>query len=159
MDDPDTNARVAQDMDPKKRGNMVRRLPRAFRSKLYYRYQSKFQIPQKDFDKMLEESDDLDPTRVKKQQGGVFEQRVAGDQPDDLRKEVRKAIKSTVQWPSVAQSLKSIMTAGLVRSIRYAREKMAKYREGRKREKERKTRQSNKGEEQSASGSMEGKNS
>ncbi|KAI4247384.1 MAG: hypothetical protein L6R42_009631, partial [Xanthoria sp. 1 TBL-2021] len=54
MDDPETNATMAQDMDPKKRGNMVRRLPRSFRSKLYFRYQTKFQIPQLEFDKMLE---------------------------------------------------------------------------------------------------------
>ncbi|CAL8581803.1 Mitochondrial translocator assembly and maintenance protein 41, variant 2 [Xanthoria parietina] len=135
MDDPDTNATLAQDMDPKKRGNMVRRLPRSFRSKLYFRYQTKFQIPQLDFDQMLEESDDQDPTRVKKQQGSVFDQRVANDRPEDLRGEVKKAIQSTVQWPSVTQSLKSIVTTGVVRSIRYVREKMEKYREGRKREK------------------------
>lgn len=132
MDDPDTNATLAQDMDPKKRGNMVRRLPRAFRSKLYFRYQSKFQIPQLEFDKMLDESNDQDPTRVKKQQGGVFDQRVGNDRQQDLRGEVKKAIKSTVQWPSVTQSLKSIVTTGVVRSIRYTREKMAKYREGQK---------------------------
>ncbi|KAL8779787.1 MAG: hypothetical protein Q9213_006772 [Squamulea squamosa] len=136
IDDPDTNATLAQDMDPKKRGNMVRRLPRSFRSKLYFRYQSKFQIPQLEFDKMLEESNDQDPTRVKKQQGGVFDQRVANDRQEDLIVEVKKAIKSTVQWPSVTQSLKSIVTTGVVRSFRYAREKMAKYRDGRKREKE-----------------------
>ncbi|KAL8775596.1 MAG: hypothetical protein Q9209_000092 [Squamulea sp. 1 TL-2023] len=142
IDDPDTNATLAQDMDPKKRGNMVRRLPRSFRSKLYFRYQSKFQIPQLEFDKMLEESNDQDPTRVKKQQGGVFDQRVANDRQEDLIVEVKKAIKSTVQWPSVVQSLKSVLTTGVVRSIRYAREKMAKYRDGQKREKEDRSRQS-----------------
>ncbi|KAL8654411.1 MAG: hypothetical protein Q9226_003445 [Calogaya cf. arnoldii] len=136
MDDPDINATLAQDMDPRKRGNMVRRLPRSFRSNLYFRYQSKFQIPQLEFDKMLEESDDKDPTRVKKQQGGVFDIRVANDRQEDLRVEVKKAIKSTVQWPSVTQSLKSIITTGLTRSIRYVREKMEKNRAGRKKEKE-----------------------
>ncbi|KAL8709420.1 MAG: hypothetical protein Q9220_005803 [cf. Caloplaca sp. 1 TL-2023] len=136
MDDSETNAKLAQDMDPKKRGNMVRRLPRSFRSKLYYRYQSKFQISQREFDKMLEESDDQDPTRVKKQQGSVFDQRVASDKPEDLRKEVKRAIKSTVQWPSVTQSIKGIVTTGVVRSIRYVREKIAKYRQGQKQEKE-----------------------
>ncbi|KAL8905596.1 MAG: hypothetical protein Q9207_002546 [Kuettlingeria erythrocarpa] len=130
MDDPETNATLAQDMDPQKRGNMVRRLPRSFRSKLYFRYQSKLQISQREFDKMLEESDDQDPTRVKRQQGGVFDQRVANDRPDDLRKEIRKAIKSTVQWPSATQTLKAILTSGLSRSVRYVREKIAKYRQG-----------------------------
>lgn len=142
MDDPDTNATLAQDMDPKRRGNMVRRLPRSFRSKLYFRYQSKFQIPQKDFDEMLEESNDQDPTRVKRQQGSVFDQRVAGDRQNDLRKEVKRAIKSTVQWPSLTQSLKGVVTTGLVRSIRYAREKIAKYRKGQDRERETASRQS-----------------
>lgn len=136
MNDLDTNARLAQDMDPKKRGNMVRRLPRSFRSKLYYRYQSKFQIPQKEFDKMLEESNDQDPTRVKKQQGGVFDQRVASDRREDLVKEVKRAVKSTVQWASATQSLKGILTTGVTRSVRYVREKIAKYREGRRRERE-----------------------
>ncbi|KAL8927793.1 MAG: hypothetical protein Q9208_002209 [Pyrenodesmia sp. 3 TL-2023] len=130
MDDPDTNATLAQDMDPKKRGNMVRRLPRSFRSKLYFRYQSKFQIPQREFEQMLEESDDQDPTRVKRQQGGVFHQRIASDRLEDLRMEIRKAIKSTVQWPSATQSLKAILTSGLSRSVRYVREKIAKYRQG-----------------------------
>ncbi|KAL9030088.1 MAG: hypothetical protein Q9196_001751 [Gyalolechia fulgens] len=134
MDDPGTNATLAQDMDPKRRGNMVRRLPRSFRSKLYFRYQSKFQIPQLDFDKMLEESNDLDPARVRRQQGSVFDQRIAGDRQEDLRKEVRGAIKSTVQWPSATQSLKGIITTGFVRSVRYVREKIAKYRKGQERE-------------------------
>ncbi|KAL8842919.1 MAG: hypothetical protein Q9170_000323 [Blastenia crenularia] len=128
VDDPDTNATLAQDMDPKRRGNMVRRLPRSFRAKLYFRYQSKFQIPQQEFDEMLEESNDQDPNRVKRQQGSVFDQRVATDRLDDLRQEVKRAIKSTVQWPSVTQSLKGIVTTGLVRSIRYVKEKIAKYR-------------------------------
>ncbi|KAL9005689.1 MAG: hypothetical protein Q9188_001548 [Gyalolechia gomerana] len=134
MDDPDINATLAQDMDPKRRGNMVRRLPRSFRSKLYFRYQSKFQIPQLDFDRMLEESNDQDPTRVKRQQGSVFDQRIAGDRQSDLRKEVKRAIKSTVQWPSATQSLKGIITTGFVRSVRYVREKLAKHRKGQERE-------------------------
>lgn len=136
IDDPDTNATIAQDMDPKKRGNMVRRLPRSFRSKLYYRYQSKFQIPQKEFDQMLEESNDQDPKRVKKQQGGPFDQKVASDRREDLMKEVKRAIKSTVQWASATQSLKGILTTGISRSVRYVREKIAKYREGKRKERE-----------------------
>lgn len=144
MENRDTNATLAQDMDPKKRGNMVRRLPRSFRARLYFRYQSKFQIPQREFDKMLEESDDKDPTRVKKQQGSAFDQRIAADRQEDLRKEVRRAIKSTVQWPSVTQSLKGILTTGLVKSVRYVREKIAKYRKGQQQDKENQTPQTGK---------------
>ncbi|KAI4216230.1 MAG: hypothetical protein LQ351_001240 [Letrouitia transgressa] len=135
-DDPNTNVSLVQDMDPKKRGNMVRRLPRAFRSKLYYRYQSKLQIPQLEFEKMMEDSNDQDPSRVKRQQGGVFEQKIANDNQKGLQQEVRKAIKSTVQWPSVTQTLKSVVTSGVSRSWKYAGEKIKKYRDGRKGEKD-----------------------
>src|SRR5690606_32908410 len=41
--DPNT-AMLVQDMNPFRRGNMVRRLPKAFRKKLYFLYQRKFQI-------------------------------------------------------------------------------------------------------------------
>lgn len=39
---PEANSRIQQDMDPIKRGNMVRRLPTSFRSRLYFQYQKKF---------------------------------------------------------------------------------------------------------------------
>lgn len=131
-EDPDTNATLAQDMDPQKRGNMVRRLPKAFRKKLYFQYQSKFQIPQLDFNKMLEESNDEDPTRVKRQQGGVFERRVADDKQSSLNKEVSEVIKRTIRWPSISQSLKGPLTAGLGKTWRYMSEKLQKFREGEK---------------------------
>lgn len=131
-DDPDTNAVLAQDMDPQKRGNMVRRLPKSFREKLYFRYQSKFEIPQLEFNKMLDDSNDEDPTRVRRKQGGVFEQRVAGDAQQALNQEVKAVIRKTIKWPSVTQSLKGLITAGAARSWRYTREKMEKYWEGQK---------------------------
>ena len=132
IEDPNTNALMTQDMDPVKRGNMVRRLPKAFRGKLYFAYQSKFQIPQLDFNKMLEAANDEDPTRVKRQQGGEFERRVAGDELESLKKEVRQVIKKTIWWPSVSQSLKGIVTGGIAKSWRYINEKIAKFREGKK---------------------------
>lgn len=131
MEDPDTNATLAQDMDPVKRGNMVRRLPTSFREKLYFQYQSKFQIPRREFLKMLEESNDEDPTRVKRKQGGPFDQRIASDSQEALNKEVKMAIRQTIKWPSVHQTIKGIVTAGVARSWRYAKEKIEKYREGR----------------------------
>lgn len=131
MNDPDTNATLAQDMDPVKRGNMVRRLPKSFREKLYFQYQSKFQIPHLEFQKMLEDSNDEDPTRVRRKQGGVFEQRVASDEQQALNKEIKIAIRKTIKWPSVNQSLKGIVTAGVAKSWRYLGEKLEKYREGR----------------------------
>jgi len=135
IDDPDANVNLAQDMDPKKRGNMVRRLPKAFRSKLYFQYQSKFQIPRAEFDKMMEEQNDADPTRVKRQQGGDFEQRIAKDVEQSLNKEVSAALAKTIKWPSTSQSLKGPVTAGILKSWRYLKEKWEKNRQGRQRTK------------------------
>ncbi|MCJ1295654.1 Mitochondrial translocator assembly and maintenance protein 41 [Xylographa carneopallida] len=133
IQDSRTNASMAQDMDPVKRGNMVRRLPKAFRGKLYFAYQSKFQIPQLKFNKMLEAANDEDPIRVKRKQGGEFERRVAGDESHSLKKEVRSVIKKTIRWPSVSQTFKGIVTGGAANAWRYVNEKIAKYREGNKR--------------------------
>jgi translocator assembly and maintenance protein 41 len=128
--DSSANVRLAQDMDPVKRGNMVRRLPKAFRSKLYFQYQKKYQIPQLEFNKMLEASSDEDATKINRRQGGTFERRIANEPPEDLRAEVRGAIKKTIGWPSTSQSLKGLLTSGIGRSWRYMSEKIAKNREG-----------------------------
>jgi mitochondrial translocator assembly and maintenance protein 41 len=130
--DPSANVRLAQDMDPIKRGNMVRRLPKAFRSKLYFQYQKKYQIPQLEFNKMLETTSDEDATRINRREGGGFERRIANEPPEDLRMEVRGVIKSTIGWPSTSQSLKSVLTAGIGRSWRYMGEKISRYREGKR---------------------------
>ncbi|KAK3955855.1 mitochondrial matrix Mmp37-domain-containing protein [Pseudoneurospora amorphoporcata] len=126
----DKSLNLVQDMDPVKRGNMVRRLPKAFRSKLYFEYQKKFAIPQLDFDKMMEESQNEDAVSFKRRQGGGFEQRIASDDPAELRKQVRSVIKQTINWPATTQSLKGPLTSGFKRTIRYLSEKMDKYRQG-----------------------------
>lgn len=127
FDDPQVNAKLAQDMDPVKRGNMVRRLPKKFREKLYFEYQAKFQIPRGEFEKMLEHAkDDEGSTGFKRQQGGLFEQRIGKD-TEGIQTEVRQVIEKTIRWPSVVQSVKGIFTAGLRRSWRYAREKREKH--------------------------------
>ncbi|KAK0102079.1 Mitochondrial translocator assembly and maintenance protein 41 [Cadophora gregata] len=130
--DSTSNVSLAQDMDPIKRGNMVRRLPKAFREKLYFQYQKKYQIPRAEFNKMLESSSDEDATRINRRQGGGFERRIANEPPEDLRAEVRYVIKKTIGWPSTSQSLKGILTSGIGRSWRYMSEKMSKYREGKR---------------------------
>ncbi|KAI9745802.1 MAG: Mitochondrial translocator assembly and maintenance protein 41 [Claussenomyces sp. TS43310] len=130
--DPTVSARLEQDMDPVKRGNMVRRLPRAFRKRLYFQYQKKFQIPQLEFDKMLDASKDEDFTSIKRRQGGDFERRIATDAPEELIAEVRGVIRKTISWPSTMQTLKGPLTAGLARSWRYVTDKMAKHRAGKK---------------------------
>lgn len=133
VDDPDTNATLEQDMDPQKRGNMVRRLPKNFREKLYFQYQSKYQIPQTDFNKMMDQTNDEDPSRIKRKQGGPFEQRIAGDRQVSLNKEVSAAITKIIKWPSWSQSAKGPVTAGFANARRYLMEKWGKYREGQKR--------------------------
>jgi len=130
--DPSTNVRLEQDMDPIKRGNMVRRLPKAFRSKLYFQFQKKFQIPQLEFNKMMEESNAEDTTIFKKRLGGGFEQRIATEPAEELRGEVRGVIKKTISWPSAVQSLKGVVTAGFGRTWRYMGEKMDKHKQGTK---------------------------
>jgi translocator assembly and maintenance protein 41 len=127
IDDPTVNAKLAQDMDPVKRGNMVRRLPKSFREKLYFEYQAKFKIPRGEFNKMLERSIDDDKERIKRREGGEFEQRIAKD-TEGIKTEVRQVIEKTVRWPSWTQSLKGPLTAGVAKSWRYAREKRAKNR-------------------------------
>ena len=127
FDDPTINAKLAQDMDPIKRGNMMRRLPKKFREKLYFEYQAKFNIPRGDFNKMLEQTkDDKNSSGFKRQQGGVFEQRIAKD-TEGIQTEVRQVIEKTIRWPSVIQTVKGIVTAGLGRSWRYGREKREKH--------------------------------
>ncbi|KAF7503181.1 hypothetical protein GJ744_004251 [Endocarpon pusillum] len=136
FDDPHVNAKLAQDMDPVKRGNMVRRLPKKFREKLYFEYQAKFQIPRGEFNKMLEDTkDDETSTGFRRQQGGWFEQRIAKD-TEGIQTEVRQVIEKTIRWPSIVQTFKGIVTAGFGRSWRYAIEKREKHRasEVRKRE-------------------------
>lgn len=135
-DDPTANVRLEQDMSPMKRGNMVRRLPKAFRKKLYFEYQKKYQIPQLEFEKMMEESNEENTSTSKARKGGSFEQRIANEPPEHLRNEVRGVIKSTIGWPSTSQSLKGILTGGLARTYRYMNEKMQKHREGTKKAKE-----------------------
>ncbi|KAL2006724.1 hypothetical protein VTN00DRAFT_9392 [Thermoascus crustaceus] len=127
IENPEANMRLSQDMDPVKRGNMVRRLPKAFRDKLYFQYQSRYQIPRAEFTKMIEESTDEDPQRIHRRQGGPFDRRIAAD--DHLKEEVQNSIKKTIQWPSTMQSIKGLFTAGLGRTWRYIREKREKYRD------------------------------
>jgi translocator assembly and maintenance protein 41 len=134
--DPSANVRLEQDMDPVKRGNMVRRLPKAFRGKLYFQYQKKYQIPQLEFNKMLENSSDDDSVRINRRQGGNFEQRIGSEPPEDLRNEVRGVIKKTIGWPSTSQSIKGVVTAGLGGTWKYMSEKIAKHGEGKKKAEE-----------------------
>lgn len=131
FDDPNVNARLQQNMEPVTRGHMVRRLPEAFRQKLYFEYQSKFNIPRRQFNEMMAKTKDEDPDRIRRREGGEFERRIAEDvEGGGLKKEVEEVIEKTIRWPSFTQSVKSVFTAGVSKSWRYAREKRAKARTG-----------------------------
>ncbi|ROV99511.1 hypothetical protein VMCG_06424 [Cytospora schulzeri] len=132
------NMSLRQDMDPIKRGNMVRRLPKAFRSKLYFQYQRKFAIPQLEFDDMMAadlSSFTASTSKRRSTTGGdglQFETRIAQDDPAELRSGVRQVIKQTIGWPSTTQSLKGLLTGGVRKSFGYVWEKVEKYRDGQK---------------------------
>ena len=119
---------LSQDLDPIKRGNMVRRLPKAFRRKLYYQYKKKFQIPGSAFDEVLEASKDEEAGgSFRKREGGEFERRIAAQ--EDLPGVMGKCVNSTVAWPATSQTIKSFFTAGVGRAWRYYRDKRKRGRE------------------------------
>ena len=105
---------LTQSMSPVMRGNMVRRLPLAFRKKLYYQYKKKFGIPGSAFDSIMEESSD---TTNPRERGGEFEQKIAAQ--EDLNEVMKKCVQGTVQWPATSQTVKSFFTAGVGRAWRY----------------------------------------
>ncbi|KAH6605431.1 hypothetical protein Trco_007138 [Trichoderma cornu-damae] len=127
---PDANARLQQDMDLVKRGNMVSRLPGSFRSRLYFQYRKKFGIPQDEFKAMMAATSDYDGA-VTRRQAGQFEKRIAADDPEQLLRITRRVIKQTVNWPSTSQSVKGLLMGGFKRSWRYLGEKISKWRKGR----------------------------
>ena len=134
----EANSRLQQDMDPTKRGNMVRRLPKTFRSRLYFQYQKKLGLPREEYTRMLKASSDDDEgaTGVKRRLGGEFERRIAADDTAQLQETVRRVIKQTVNWPSTTQSLKGLLTGGWARTFRYLGEKYSKWQKGRQQGKE-----------------------
>ncbi|KAJ5082334.1 Phosphatidate cytidylyltransferase [Penicillium argentinense] len=124
IDDPDAILAMAQDMDPVKRGNMVRRLPDSFREKVYFQYQSRYGIPRAEFNKMMAENNDNQEI-VRRPQGGPFERRIASD--TNLQEEVSTSIMKTIRWPSTVQTIKGPLTAGVRKSWNYLMEKREKH--------------------------------
>jgi translocator assembly and maintenance protein 41 len=129
IDDPNAILAMEQDMDPVKRGNMVRRLPEAFRQKVYFQYQSRYQMPRVEFDKMMEEQNEKNAEVVRRPQGGPFERRIASD--EHLQEEISKSIMKTIRWPSTVQTIKGLLTAGLRKSWNYLIEKREKHKKTR----------------------------
>ena len=122
---------LTQDMSSHPRGNMVRRLPKQFRQKLYFQYQKKFQIPGSAFDDILTRSDTAtvragggEADHFGKSEAGTFEERVAAE--GDLAVEMARCVSATVRWPATTQTVKGFFTAGAGRAWRYYMEKRKK---------------------------------
>lgn len=116
LTNPDVRASLVQDLDPIKRGNMVRRLPSKFRASLYWQYR-----------RSLGSAASLDPAQPHDESstyGTEFDRQIAAD--PNLAMEVGKSIKATVSWPSTSQSIKGVFTAGPVKSWSYVSEKLNK---------------------------------
>lgn len=125
MEDDNLDLKLEQDMDPERRANMVRRLPKKFREKVYFQYRGKFGISGREYQEMLEETkDEDDKGGVKKQVAGVLDRRIAGEK--DIPEMVTKAINQTVKWPSTVQSMKGVLSSGPQRAWRYLQEKREK---------------------------------
>ncbi|KAI9722109.1 MAG: Mitochondrial translocator assembly and maintenance protein 41 [Chrysothrix sp. TS-e1954] len=122
MTSPDINSQLAQDMDPQRRGNMVRRLPQQFRRKLYKAYKGAFELPQHEFEGLV--SDAREDSTFTSRTGTAFDRKIAT--AGDIQAMVGSVVKKTTTWPTVSQSLKGILTAGPANAVRYALEKRAK---------------------------------
>jgi len=122
IESTEVNCRLEQDNDPTKRGNMVRRLPKAFRKKLYSASRGLFETSTKDFEDFVAASED--EYAFSSRLGSSFDKKIAGGK--DLDKTVADVVRKTVRWPTITQSIKSILTAGPARSWKYVTEKRAK---------------------------------
>lgn len=129
---PEANNQIQQDMDPTRRSNMVRRLPKTFRDRLYFQYQKKFGIPRGEFNELMRASTDDQSTSIRRRKGGDFEKRIATDEPAQLQETVRAVVKQTVNWPSTVQSVKGVLMGGFSRTWRYLGEKISKWKNGQK---------------------------
>lgn len=121
-DDASINRKAQQDMDPVRRGNMVRRLPKRFRQRLYDSYQRSFQLSLEEYQKHLDQS--KDETTFSKSLGTDFDQRIA--QAPDINDRIVKVVKETINRPSLVQAVKGVVTAGWAKSWKYLQEKRAK---------------------------------
>jgi translocator assembly and maintenance protein 41 len=117
------SAKIQQSMDPLVRAYMLRSLPSAFRQKLYSQYRKKLNISWEEYRDLLQQLDGDSPKTDQKLLSS-FEERVVQD--IGLRQEVEHTIRKTVRWSSFTQSIKSAITAGSLRSWKYAAEKRRK---------------------------------
>lgn len=126
----DNVAKFSRTSDSRKISNLLQTLPIQFRRKLYKQFESKYAIALSQdpiaqstiTGKALCDITDLDESMLT----SPFADSVASD--PQLRKSVVRAIKRTVAYPALVQTIKGIFSAGLMKSVQYAWEKNTKFR-------------------------------
>ena len=128
--DKTANYSLQQDMEPNRRADIVQRLPPAFRNRLYFRYQRALGIPPDAFDGMTKTTTTT-PVRKRVATTTEFDMRVVAQGEEELQRAVRAVVGQTVKWPATTQSMKGLLSAGVLRSVRYFGEKVGKWSAGR----------------------------
>ncbi|CAE6524028.1 unnamed protein product [Rhizoctonia solani] len=106
--------KVEQDASPQARGLLLRKLPSNLRTRIDTRYQS-----------LLPESAPASPSTSPTRDENVFWQRV-GATPD-LSEAMQTEMAAIIKSPATIQSVKGIISAGPVNSLRYAGDKIGKW--------------------------------
>lgn len=114
----DGSAKLQQDMAPKRRGNMVHRLPKKFRARLYSGFERVIRLSN-------EQREELSLTGA-----GASSADITMALHDQLVPQLHRAIAATVGWSSTMQSLKGLITAGPFKSMTYAGAKLGKWSRG-----------------------------
>jgi len=131
--------RIQQDMTPQRRANMIRRLPPAFRRKIYLAYRTKLSPSPSEFDTVMQQCKDeelsfdhdhvgsgkVEAAHFGKRTGGAFEREIAVDK--NIKRVLEDCVRKTISWPSTSQSIKGVFTAGIGKSWRYWSEKRQKF--------------------------------
>ncbi|KAG8709488.1 Mitochondrial translocator assembly and maintenance protein 41, partial [Ceratobasidium sp. 394] len=101
-----------QDTSPQARAQLLRKLPSNLRTRIDTRYQS------------LESSASGGASSPSRDEN-VFWQRVGA--ASDLTEAMKSEMEAIVKGPATAQSLKGLVSAGFVKSLRYGTEKVGKW--------------------------------
>ncbi|CCO26311.1 Mitochondrial translocator assembly and maintenance protein 41 homolog Short=TAM41 [Rhizoctonia solani AG-1 IB] len=106
--------KVEQDASPQARGLLLRKLPSNLRTRIDTRYQA-----------LLPEPAPASPSSSPTRDENVFWQKI-GAAPD-LRETMQAEMAAIIKSPATRQSVKGLVTAGPIKSLRYAGEKIGKW--------------------------------
>lgn len=119
-----TNRQFHLQLDTLKRSEIINQLPLQFRRKLYLRYREVY--PQQFLEDQLAQAV-VNGTKISFNQLSLnqpFVQAIAKDK--QLMTKLVQTIQHTVGYPAFTQTVKGLITAGLVKSVKYAWEKKMK---------------------------------